>query len=67
MDVASPLVAVGGGSGTLIVTNPDRDTVQWRFDQGDFVNEIAFVPGRPRVAGAAGDGPLTIWSVETGE
>lgn len=67
MDVASPLVAVGGGSETLIVTNPDRDTVQWRFDQGDFVNEIAFVPGGPLIASAAGDGSLTVWNVETGE
>jgi WD40 repeat protein len=67
MDVAAPLVAVGGGSDTLIVMNLDRDTVQWRFNQGGFINEIAFVPNRPFVAGASGDGRLTVWNIETGE
>ncbi|MCS3860043.1 WD40 repeat domain-containing protein [Salinibacter ruber] len=67
MDAAPPLVAVGGGSDTLIVTNPDRDTVQWRFHQGDFVNEIAFVPGGPLIASAGGDGFLKVWNIETGK
>jgi WD40 repeat protein len=63
---ALPLVGVGDESEALLVADVERDTVRWRFDQVDFVNQIAFVPGRPLVAAADGKGYLKVWNLETG-
>ena len=63
---AIALVGVGDESETLVVADVERDTVRWRFDQVDFVNEIAFVPDRPFVAVADGKDFLKAWNVETG-
>jgi len=63
---ALPLVGVGDESEALVVADIERDTVRWRFDQVDFVNQIAFVPGRPLVAVADGAGYLKVWNLETG-
>jgi len=64
---ALPLVGVGDESEALVVADVERDTVRWRFDQVDFVNQIAFVPGRPLVAVADGKGYLKVWNLDTGE
>jgi WD40 repeat protein len=63
---ALPLVGVGVESEALVVADIERDTVRWRFGQVDFVNQIAFVPGRPLVAVADGAGYLKVWNLETG-
>lgn len=63
---ALPLVGVGVESEALVVADIKRDTVRWRFDHVDFVNQIAFIPGRPLVAVADGAGYLKVWNLETG-
>jgi FOG: WD40 repeat len=63
---ALPLIGIGVESEALVVVDVERDTVRGRFGDVGFVNQIAFVPGRPLVAIADGRGFLKVWNLETG-
>jgi WD40 repeat protein len=61
-----PLVGISTERKALVVADLESGTVRERFDQISTVNQIAFVPGRPLVAVADGDGDLKVWDLETG-
>lgn len=67
IDVAGSLVGAGAEREALLVYDLERDTMRWRFERVGFVNEVAFVPGRPLVAVADGGGNLNVWNTDTGE
>jgi len=67
IDVAWPLVGAGAEREALLVYDLEHDTMRWRFDRVGFVNEVAFVPGRPLVAVADGEGTLNVWNTDTGD
>lgn len=66
-DVVLPLAGAGVEGAALVVVDVERDTIRWRFDRVGFVNEVAFVPGRPLVAVSDGGGNLRVWNTDMGE